>query len=218
MKNSHSVWEISFFILLISLFGGCLGGKSESGDGGGGSTVTFSSSTGVLQSITISPTSSSVSACVPVQYTATAHYSDATTLDVTSSLNWLIHPASSGVAIAAASNGMVMGIAPGSAVVHAWVSSYAASAVLDVSSGSLNSIAITPASSTIAATATQTYTASASCTNGTVDISAMNIWASSSPSVATISTAGVAQAVAAGSSVISATAGVIAASAVLSVQ
>jgi hypothetical protein len=218
MKNARSAWEISFFILLIFLFGGCLGGKSESGDGGGGSKVTLPSSTGVLQSITISPAASSVTACVPVQYTATAHYSDATTLDVTSLVNWLIDSASSGVAIATVGNGRVMGIAPGSAVVNAWVSSYAASAVLNVGSGNLSSIAITPASSTIATTATQTYTASASCTNGIVDISAMNIWALGSPGVATISTSGVAQAVAAGSSVITATAGTVAASSVLSVQ
>lgn len=208
--------EVSFSLLLISLLGGCLNG-GDTAEGGGGTTLPVT--TGLLQSLSITPAGvSTASACAPLQYVATAHYSDATSKDVTAEVSWAIDPAGSSVAIVNAASGVVVGIAPGSAVVSAWAGSFAASAVVTISSATLNSLAVTPASATIAATATQAYSAIATCSNGTLDVSAMNIWASGNTSVATVSSAGVAQGVAAGSAVITATAGTVAASAVLAVQ
>ncbi len=221
MNKLRITAEVGFPLLVISLLGGCLGGSgSEQGSSGG---WTAPVTTGLLQSLTIVPTASSVAACVPVQYTATAYYSDATSRVVTTLVNWEVDPANSGVAIANAASGVFAGIAAGSAVVHAWTGQgIAASAVLNITGGSLNSIAITPASSTlsstIAASGTQAYTALATCSNGTLDIAAMNIWTSSNSGVATVGVSGVATAVAAGSAVISATAGTVAASAILNVQ
>lgn len=217
MKKLHIAAELGIPLLAISLLAGCLGGSGGSEGGSGGWTAP--ATTGLLKSLAIVPTSSSVAACVPVQYIATAYYSDATSRVVTTIVNWEVDPANSNVAIANAASGVVAGIAAGSAVVHAWTGQgIAASAVLNITAGSLNSIAITPASATIAASGTQAYTATATCSNGTLDISAMNIWTSSNSGVATAGVSGVASAVAAGSTVISATAGNAAASAVLNVQ
>ncbi len=204
-----------FFLCIAALLTACGGG----GDGEhGGRGVTLPPTTGLLTSLSITPAASSVAACSPVQYTATGTYSDNTIVDVTNGVYWEIDPASSDVAIADTWTGQFVGIKTGSARVNAWTGSgIAASAVLNVASDSLNSIAITPASSTLAATATQSYTATATCSNGTLDISRMNIWTSSAPAVATISVTGVATAVATGSTTITASAGTVAASGVLSV-
>lgn len=218
MKNMRLTLQLGVSATAIAILAAC-GGGGEGGRDGGGGGATMPVTTGLLQSLTITPATSSVVACSAVQYAATASYSDGTILDVTNTLQWAIDPASSSVAIANASNGKVMGINAGSATINAWAGRVATSAVLNVSAGNaLTAINVTPASATVAVAATQAYTATATCTVGTVDISTMNIWSSGSASVANISTAGLATGVAAGSSVVSATAGGIAASAVLNVQ
>lgn len=176
--------------------------------------------TGLLQSLTITPSAPSAVACSTVQFTATGNYSDNTSLDVTNGVYWEIDPANSGVAIANAMNGQVVGINPGSATVKAWTGQgIAASAILNVTSGSLNVITITPDVASLAVAGTLGYTATATCsTNPSFDISRMNIWASSSPTVAIISVSGLTTAMATGSTAITATAGAVAASAVLNVQ
>lgn len=207
--------EAGFSVLVIALLAACGKGSSE----GGGGNVNLPPTTGLLQSLAITPASTSAAACSAVQFIANGKYSDNTTVDVTHGVYWEIDPANSAVAIANALTGQVVGIKAGSATVYAWTGyGMSASAVLNVSSDSLNSIAITPVSATLAVTGTQNYTATATCSNNpALDISAMNIWSSSSPAVATISVSGLAKAVATGSTTINATAGAITASAVLNV-
>ncbi len=214
MNKLRIAFEAGFSLWVISLLVACGGGAGEGGGGG----ATMPATTGLLQSLTITPATSSVAACSPVQYTATGKYSDNTILDVTNGVYWEIDPASSDVAIANAFNGQVVGIKTGTATVNAWTGQgIGASAVLNVTAGSLNSITVTPATTTIAPAGVIAYTATATCSSGSIDISRMNIWTSSSPTVATISVSGLATAVATGSSVINATAGAATASAVLSV-
>jgi len=215
MNKLRNALEAGFCLTVVALLAACGHGGDGGGEGGGASMPV---TTGLLQSLTIVPAASSAIACSPVQFTATGKYSDNTVIDVTNGVYWQIDPATSDVAIANALNGQIVGIKTGSATVNAWTGQgIAASAVLNVTSGTLNAIAITPASATLAASATQAYTATATCSSGSVDISQMNIWTSGSPAVATISVSGLATAVAAGSSVINATAGTVAASAVLNV-
>lgn len=207
--------EIGFSLLLVFLLVACGAGSEGAGDG---SNVNLPATTGLLNSITITPATSSVTACVPTQFTATGYYSDGTSKNVTTEIEWQIDSASSGVAIANSANGLIVGISTGTASVNAFSGNIFATASMTVTSGALNSITVTPASSTIARTGTQTYSASATCTNGTLDVSAYNVWSSSATSVASISVSGVATAVAAGSTVITATAGAASASSVLNVQ
>lgn len=85
-------------------------------------------------------------------------------------------------------------------------------------STTLESIAVTPASQSIAVGATQQFTATGSYSNGTTaNITSSVTWSSSSTAAATVSTAGVATAVAAGSSTITATASGVSGTATLAV-
>lgn len=218
MNKLRIAVEAGFSLFAISLLAAC-GGGGDGGHEGGGNGVNLPPTTGLLQSLTITPATSSVAACSSVQYTATGTYSDNTTADVTNGVFWEIDPAHSGVAIASALNGQVVGINAGSATVNAWTGQgIAASAVLNVTSGSLNAITVTPASATLATAGTLAYTATATCASGSIDISRMNVWTSGNTAVATISVTGIATAVAAGSALISAAAGAAAGSAVLNVQ
>lgn len=214
-KKTRVVLELGVSLFAISILAACGGGGGEGGEGGG---AIMPSTTGILQSLTITPATSSAAACTPVNFTATGYYSDNTSANVTSIVVWQIDPANSDVAIANATIGQVMGINPGSATVFAWTGNISASAVLNVSSGNLSAIAVTPASATVAVNGTQLYTATATCSTGSADISNMSIWTSGNSAVATVSTSGMATAIAAGSSVVAAVAGPIAGSAVLNVQ
>lgn len=215
MNKLGTAFHFWFFLCAAVLLTAC-GGEGDSHEGGATMPVT----TGLLRSLTIPQSSLSTVACTTVQYNATGNYTDNTSIDVTNGVHWEIDPAASGVAIANTMNGQIVGIKPGTATVIAWTGQgIAASAVLNVTSGSLDAITITPTSSSIAVTGSLGYTATAICSNNpSFDISKMNIWTSSNPAVATISASGLAKAVATGSTNITAKAGAVAASAVLSVQ
>ena len=214
MNKLRKAPEVLFYLSAITLLVAC-GAGGDSKDGGG--NVSFPATLGTLVSLQIAPAASSANACSAVQFAASGTYADGSISDVTNLIQWAIDPANSGVAIANASNGQVMGINPGSATVIAYAGIKSASAVLSVT-GSLSAINITPASATVAVSGTQPYTAMATCTNGPSDITSMGIWTSGNSAVASISTSGVATALAVGSSAINAKAGAIAGSAVLNVQ
>ena len=216
MKQVRGGVELVVCLLVLFVLAACGAGGQSEGDGGG--SVTLPPTTGLLLSLTVTQVASSTVACSPVQFVATGHYSDNTSADVTGRVVWQVDPADSLVAIAQANNGRVMGISAGSAVIYAWSGNVSGSAVLDVSSGELTAIAVTPASATLAVGGTQIYSATATCTNGSVDISRMNIWGSDNSAVARVTALGAVTALAPGSSVISATAGAIAASAVVNVK
>lgn len=216
MNELRIAFHSGFFLCAFALLTAC-GGDSREDDNG---NATMPVTTGLLQSLTITQSPSSAVACSTVQFNATGNYSDNTSVDVTNGVYWEIDPAASDVAIANTLNGQVVGIKPGSATVLAWTGQgIAASAVLNVTSGNLDAITITPAVSSLAVAGSLGYTATATCSNNpSFDISRMNIWASSSPAVANISVSGLATAAATGSTAITATAGAAAASAVLNVQ
>jgi hypothetical protein len=215
VNKLHIAIEAGFALGIVSLLVACGGG----GEGEGGGNVTMPATTGLLQSLTIAPAASSAAACSPVQFVATGKYSDNTVVDVTNGVYWEIDPANSDVAIANVLNGQVVGINPGTATVNAWTGQgIAASAVLNITGGNLTALSISPASATIAAGGGFAYTATATCSTGSLDVSRMNIWTSGTPTVATVTVSGTALASAAGSSVIGATAGTVTASAVLNVQ
>jgi hypothetical protein len=196
----------------VAILAACgVGSDGESGN------ANMPATTGILKSLTLKPSASSVVACGTLQFTATGNYSDFTTANVTNLVSWQIDPATTDVALAHASNGQVIGINAGSGVVYAWAGSIAGSAVVNVSGGNVTALTISPTVATLAAKGSQTFSAIATCTTGSADVSRMNIWSSTNPSAATISTLGVATAIASGSAVIAATTGTFAASAVLNV-
>jgi hypothetical protein len=219
MKKLQIFLEVSFVFIAATLLVSCGGGGEGGGEGGeGGGATTLATATGLLQSISISPATSSVSACSPLQYTATTYYTDGTTRNATNLATWTVSQGSD-VALIDSTTGIVVGINPGSAVISALVVGIpAASGVLNVT-GVLQSIALTPVSGTVPVNTARTFVATATCSNSaTTDISKMATWASSSSAVASVSTAGTATGLTVGLAVITASASAVAASAVLNVQ
>jgi Bacterial Ig-like domain (group 2) len=183
---------------------------------GGGTTTITASLTGVsgstmltvanpLVSIAVTPGSASLAPNATQQYTATGTYADNSTQNLTSSVTW---SASVGATITA--GGLATAVTPNATVtIMATLGSISGTATMTVTNP-LVSIAVTPATATIAAGFTQPYAAKGRyADNSTSVITSTVTWASSDPTVATISNTlgslGVATGVKAGSVSITAT-------------
>jgi len=138
------------------------------------------------------------------QFAATAHLSDGTTSDVTSSVQW----SSSDSNIASiAGGGTATGSAPGTATITAQSGTLQASATLTVSAaaGNLVAIAISPAATSMAVNTSLQFTATGSYSDGsTADLTKVVAWSSASTATATIASNGLVTAVAIGATNISA--------------
>jgi uncharacterized protein YjdB len=139
------------------------------------------------------------------QFNATATFSDKSTADVTSTATW--SSANNLVATVGANTGKATGVAPGTAPIVATQGGVSGSANLTVTKATLASIAITPATPSIAAGNTLQLAATGTYTDGTTqDLTDSVAWASATASVATINpTTGLAVGVSAGTSNITAT-------------
>ena len=158
-----------------------------------------------MTAITVTPATASIAVGATQQLTATATYSDGSTGDVTSSVAWT---SSSASVATIATSGLATGVAAGSSTVTASLNGLSGAATLTVTAATktLSSIAVTPATASIAAGTTQQFTATATYSDGSTAVITSSVtWSSSSTVTATISAAGVATAVAAGTSTITAT-------------
>ena len=157
-----------------------------------------------ISSIAVTPSSPSIVAGKTQQFTATATYSNGTTGNVTTSVTWTSSKTS--VATINAS-GLATGVAAGSSTIGAALSGVSGTASLTITAAAptITSIAVTPSAPSIAADATQQFTATATYSNGsTATVTSQATWTSSKSSVATINASGLATGVAAGSSTITA--------------
>jgi uncharacterized protein YjdB len=186
-------------------------------------TTTLTVSSGaVLQSITVTPTVT-ISVGATQQFTATGNFSDGSTQNLTTSSTW----SSSNSAVATVSNtagtqGLATAVSGGSASIMATSGSITGSATLTVNPATLVSIAISPQSPTITAGSTQQFTATGTFSDGSKQTITTSVtWISGTLGVATISNAsgsqGLATAVGAGTSTISASQGSISTSTELTV-
>ncbi len=195
-------------LLLIATLIGCAAG--------GGSNN--SSGQPTVSSIQVAPPSMSIGTGLGQQFTATAHMSDGTSKDVTSSVQW----SSSDANIASVNSaGMASGSAPGTVTITALSGSLQSTAALTVSSAAVNlsSIVVSPAASALPVNTAQQFTAIGNYTNGSsADLTALVTWGSSSLNVATVSASGLVTGVAAGSTNISASLGGISGSTSLTVS
>ena len=205
-RYKHSVFAgLPLFVLLaVAAFcAGCSGGVVNNN-----TTVT---------SIAITPASPSIVAGTTQQFKATATYSTGTTADVTSTAAW--SSSSSSVASVNAA-GMATAAAAGSSTISAALSGVTGTSKLTVTAAAktLSSIAVTPATASVVAGATQQFAATATYSDGsTANVTANATWTSSSIAAATINVAGLATSVAAGSSTISAALSGVSGSAALTV-
>lgn len=163
----------------------------------------------VLQSIAVTPVTAPapiVPAGYQLRFAATGTYSDGSTYDLTSSAVW----SSSRTAVATvtatgSSAGTATGIAPGTADITAALGGVAGSATLTVTNAKLVSVAVAPATFTVAVRGTQPLQATGTFNDGTtLDITRQCIFSSSSKAVAVVSRAGVVTGVAPGTATVTA--------------
>jgi hypothetical protein len=184
-------------------------------------------STATLQTIDISPSAPTISTLVQGvkrQLVLLGHYSDGTTRSLTESASW--SSSATGVATinnTAGSKGLATSVGFGSTTITATVSGLTATATLTVQQPTVVSIAVTPATPTIASGTAIQLTAVATYSDGsTQSVTAQATWTSSDAAVATVSNAsgsqGLTTGIAAGTSTITATLGGVSATASLTVQ
>jgi uncharacterized protein YjdB len=187
---------------------------AASGTISGSATLTVT--TAVLTSIAVTPATASVAAGYTQQFTATGTYSNGTTQNLTTSGSWT--SSNTSVATVKIHTGLATALTPGTITITATSGTISGSATLTVTAAVLTSIAVTPATASVAAGKTQQFTATGTYSNGTTqNLTSSVIWTSSATSTATINSGGLATALTTGTATITAASGTISGSATLKV-
>jgi uncharacterized protein YjdB len=153
----------------------------------GSTPLTVTSAT--LTSIVVSPPNPSLPAGYQLQFLATGHYSDGSTQDLTTQANW----ASSNTAVATISNapgarGRATAVSVGSTTISATFGGINGSTLLTVTSATLSSVAIVPATATVNKGASTKLAAEGTFSDGSkANVTEQANWSSSQNSVATVS-------------------------------
>ena len=204
--------------------GVALGNTSVTANSGSISGLTTLTVTpAVLVSIAITPAIPTIPLGTTQQFTATGTYTDGSTQNITDTVQWSSDtPAVATIGNAAPTQGLVTSAGQGSANITAASGSITGSTTLTVSTAALISIAVTPATPTIALGATLQFTATGTFTDGTTqNLTGTATWSSDTVSTATIGTPGVtiglATGVGQGMANITATSGTVSGSTMLTV-
>jgi uncharacterized protein YjdB len=187
---------------------------ASSGTVSGSMTVTVAAAT--LKSLAVTPANPTVIKGTTQQFTATGTFSDNSTQNLTSSVTW-----SSGTPATATITGagLVTAVGAGSSMIQATSGAVSGSTLLTVTGPTLSSIAVTPASPSIAKGTTQQFTATGTFSdNSTQNLTSSVTWSSQTTGIATITTGGLAKGVGVGTSKIQATSGAVSGSTVLNIS
>jgi type II secretory pathway component GspD/PulD (secretin)/uncharacterized protein YjdB len=161
-----------------------------------------------LQSISVAPATPSIALGTTQQFTATGTYSDLSTANITTSATWASSvPATASIG---AGTGLARGLVAGTTQITATLGTVASGSIpLKITTATLKSIAVAPATPSIGLNATQQFSATGTYSDGTTqDISGNVLWTSSNTSAATINaSSGLATGVGAGTAQITATQG-----------
>ena len=157
---------------------------------------------GVLQSITVTPSSPSIPDGVTQQYQADGHYSDGSTVNITTQVTWT--SSNTAAATVVPNSGLAQAVDPGFTVIKAASGDITGVATLTVTTAVLSSITVAPANPCIANSSNQQFIATGHFTdNSSINLTGVATWASSVGALASISNAnptrGVATAAASGS-------------------
>jgi hypothetical protein len=157
----------------------------------------------VLQSISIQPQNPTVEVDEELQFTATGHYDDGSTADLTGQVSWI---SSDDSVLLISTSGLAHGLSEGSAVVTASIDDLSAATEVTVSQPeqpTLTSITISPSTATAPVHGEVAFEAVAHYSDGSQDdITYAGNWTSSNTEVAVIDSVGVAQALSPGTSTI----------------
>ena len=153
---------------------------ATSGSVSGSTTLTVTNA--VLTSITVSPTSPSIAKGTTVQLTATGHYADNSTQDLTTQVAWT----SSDLSVTLSASGLATTTVAGSGItITATKSTFSGTTTLTVKDVTLTSLTVTPATSEVPAGGIQQYTATGTFSdNSTQDLTGQITWSTSNSSVA----------------------------------
>jgi hypothetical protein len=170
------------------------------------STLTVTNA--LLQSIVVLPADPSIPNGTALQLSASGHFDDGSTQDLTSQAAWTSSDPSVDVGDAAGSKGLAASTARGAATstVTATLGAISGSTTLTVRDVTLASVAVTPAAATIRVGRGQQFAATGTFSDAsTHEMTREVAWQSSATSVATIGSTGLAIGVFAGTATISAT-------------
>jgi uncharacterized protein YjdB len=168
----------------------------------------------IISSIVITPDGLTLGIGIGQQYTATAIYSDGSTQDLVSGVTW--SSSAKGVATIN-SSGLATTVGAGTATITATLGSFTDTTLLTVVAANLVSISVTPTPVSIAVGTDQQFSAVGSFNDGSTQLLTSVTWKSSSSSVASVNSSGLATAVGTGTSTITATSGSVSGTAALTV-
>ena len=179
----------------------------------------FSVTQPVLLQISVTPSLPTVALGLTKQFTATGTYDNGATLDITTSVAWSSSvPAVATISNAAGSHGLATSVSAGTTTITATLANVIGTATLTVGPPAVAAVVVTPAESTVLEGRTQPFTATALLTNGgSQDVTALASWTAASTAVATVDAQGLATAVAAGSTTLTATYGGVSGAAAVTV-
>lgn len=169
--------------------------------------TTFTLTSAVLSSISVSPGAPDVPAGLAQAFKALGTYSDGSTRDLTTAVTWSSsNPAVASVGNSGASCGLATALVPGTASIQATDpgTGLRGGASLTVAAPLLASLAVGPESPAVASGYTLQLTATGTFTDGsTQDVTSRVAWSSSAPAAASV-TSGLVKGLAAGQSLIQA--------------
>lgn len=158
---------------------------------GASATASLTVTAASLTTIQITPGAPRLPAGYSRQLQATGHYSDGTKRDITTQVTWQSgDTAVLGIGNDAGTQGLATGLKAGSSLVSAALGATAASLTVTVTSSTLQSLQVTPFTSTIPSGTTLQYTAIGVFSDSTtLDLTTQVSWQSSSTAVAQVSNA-----------------------------
>lgn len=183
--RSHLIFRSLILYLLFLTLQACGGG------GGGGATTTST-----LNSIKVTPAVRSIAVGTTQSFTAIGSYSDGSTRDLSTTATWN----SSDTSIASLNtDGVATAVSTGVLTITATSAGVSNTSELTVTSAILDSLVLSPDSTTIALGTTQKFIVTGIFDDETAqDLTSIASWASSDDTVATINTNGLVSAVAVG--------------------
>ena len=151
-------------------------------------TTTLTVTAAVLVSISVTPITATIAKGTSLQYTATGTFADGSTADITAGVTWTTGSAAIATVTA---GGLAIGVGVGTTTVRATQGAITNARNLTVTAATLVSIAVAPATATLARGYQRLFTATGTFSDGTTqNLTNLATWSSSNTTVARVSNVG----------------------------